>query len=122
MDFLEKAMSDDIEDEFRFRFLPYMQLHEFEGLLFSDVAEIKNQIGENDILDIDELDNIVAQFPNPEFINGVKATAPSERLGKIIRGYNKIVYGSLLAQSIGLEKIRNKCLRFNEWILKMEKL
>jgi Domain of unknown function (DUF4276) len=122
MDFLEKAMSNDIEDEFRFRFLPYMQLHEFESLLFSDITEIKNQIGEKDILDSAELDNIVAQFPNPEFINDSKTTAPSKRLLKIINGYNKIVYGSLLAQSIGLVKIRERCPRFNEWLIKIEQL
>ncbi len=122
IDFLEEAMYDDIEGDLRFRFLPYMQLHEFEGLLFSDVDAMKYQIGEDAILDIDELYKIAAQFPNPEFINDGKNTAPSKRLLKIIHGYNKIVYGSLLAQSIGLVKIREKCLRFNEWLNKMEQL
>lgn len=33
MDFLENAMKADISDAGRYRFIPYLQLHEFEGLL-----------------------------------------------------------------------------------------
>lgn len=37
-----KAMHDDIDPNYCHRFIPYMQLHEFEGLLFSDITKFKN--------------------------------------------------------------------------------
>ncbi|MDY3268675.1 MAG: DUF4276 family protein [Phocaeicola sp.] len=47
-------------------------------------------------------------------------TAPSERLKKAIKEYDKIVYESCLAYDIGLKTIREKCILFNEWIGKLE--
>ena len=43
-------------------------------------------------------------------------TSPSHRLERIVRGYDKVVYGNYLAESIGLSKIRERCPRFNQWI------
>ncbi|MFV0345717.1 MAG: DUF4276 family protein [Bacteroidales bacterium] len=93
----------------------YIQLHEFESLLFSDISVIENNF-EYSELDRSQLHKINKLFANPEDINDGKDTAPSKRLDGIIADYNKIVYGSLLAQEIGLEKIRKKCPRFNAWI------
>ncbi len=55
MDFLEKSMSESIDDEFRHRYLPYIQLHEFEGLLFNDINIFYEQIPENELVGIYEL-------------------------------------------------------------------
>lgn len=55
-----------------------------------------------------------------ELINDGKTTAPSKRLQSLIIGYNKPVYGSILAEAIGLPKIRAKCPRFNDWITILE--
>ena len=60
--------------------------------------------------------------PNPELINDHKETTPSKRLQKHIIGYSKIVYGSILAESIGLTKMRKKSLRFNQWISNLESI
>jgi hypothetical protein len=35
IDFLENAMKDTLEPNLKQRFIPYIQLHEFEGLLFN---------------------------------------------------------------------------------------
>ncbi len=35
MGFLENAMKENIADAFRHRYIPYLQLREFEGLLFA---------------------------------------------------------------------------------------
>ena len=51
--------------------------------------------------------------------NDGSTTAPSKRLDDIIDDYSKVVYGSLLAQEIGLKKIQEKCPRFNAWINKL---
>jgi hypothetical protein len=116
MDFLEQAMLGEIEDRFGYRFIPYIQLHEFEGLLFSNKDVFDDNFEEGEFSDYNYLKDTIAQFDNPEMINDGKTTAPSKRLSKIINGYQKTVHGSLLADEIGLHKIREKCPRFNRWI------
>ncbi|MEJ7679081.1 MAG: DUF4276 family protein [Segetibacter sp.] len=120
MDVFEKAMKDDVNGEFNYRFIPYLQLHEFEGLLFNNIETFTSQIPANEITDIKELESILNSYPNPELINDNPETAPSKRLHKLIAGYKKVVYGNILAEVIGLERIRNKCPRFNLWITKLE--
>ena len=116
MSFLEDAMFKDIDERVRHRFIPYIQLHEFEGLLFCDQQIIEDFFDDDEFEDHDYLVHTINNFPNPEMINDGSATAPSKRLHRIIKGYGKIVTGSLLVQEIGLTKIRTKCPRFNEWI------
>lgn len=122
MDMFEKALNDDINDELNYRFIPYLQLHEFEGLLFNNIETFTSQIPANEITDLKELENILSRYPNPELINDDPETAPSKRLSKLIAGYKKVVYGNTLAEVIGLERIRNKCARFNLWITKLENI
>lgn len=122
IDFLEDAMYQDIIESLSYRFIPYFQLHEFEGILFNDINVFKQQIPEDEILDMNTLEQTIDQYPNPELINDHPETAPFKRLEKLILGYNKVVYGSLLAQEIGLERIRAKCPRFNNWIVKLENI
>lgn len=116
MRILENAMKNDIEESYRYRFLPYIQLHEFEGLLFSNIEIIKAQIPKEELIGLKELEQISDTYENPELINDGKETSPSHRLDRIIRGYNKVVYGSILAELITLKRIREKCPGFNKWI------
>ncbi|MFD2522648.1 DUF4276 family protein [Emticicia soli] len=44
MEALEKSMKADVSELLNFRFIPYLQLHEFEGLLFNDIGVIYTQI------------------------------------------------------------------------------
>ena len=122
MTFLETSMKRDIDDRLNYRFIPYIQLHEFEGLLFNDATIFQKQIPSDELLNFDELETTIISYPNPELINDGRRTAPSKRLDKLIFGYNKPVYGSLLAQAIGLFIIRSKCTRFNKWITQLETL
>lgn len=120
MDILENAMSIEIDDKFRYKYLPYIQLHEFEGLLFNDISIFYSTILEQEIIGRKELIDTFQNYPNPELINDGSETAPSKRLDRIIAGYDKVVYGSILAEEIGLVKMRAKSPRFNNWIEKME--
>ncbi|HVX00448.1 MAG TPA: DUF4276 family protein [Candidatus Babeliaceae bacterium] len=120
IDCLEKAMLKGVDSQFQHRFIPYLQLHEFEGLLFSDIAIIKRLVPPEDLVGIGELEATFAEYPNPEMINNNKATSPSHRLERIIRGYNKVVYGDIISEAIGLERIRMKSPRFNNWIARLE--
>jgi len=119
---LEMAMKNDISDEVRYRFIPYLQLHEFEGLLFNEIEVFYNQIPEDDLVGESELIDTFNQYSNPEMINNTRETSPSHRLLRIIRGYNKVVYGDILAEEIGLGRMRDKSPRFNEWIEKLSSL
>ena len=44
MEILEQGMLESIEDSLRYRFIPYLQLHEFEGLLFNSIDVFYEQI------------------------------------------------------------------------------
>jgi hypothetical protein len=116
MEILENGMSQSISEDIRYRFIPYIQLHEFEGLLFNDEKYFHEQIPKNELVGTTELYEVFKNYDNPEMINNTKETSPSHRLDRIILGYDKIVYGNILAEAIGLENIKNKSPRFNGWI------
>ncbi len=118
--FLEQAMQQEIAPSVKHRFTPYIQLFEFEALLFSDPQVFDRNFEKQEFLDYAYLQATL--LLNPEEINGGTDTAPSKRLERTIKDYNKVVYGSLLAQDIGLEKMREKCPRFDNWIQTLEKI
>ena len=103
------------------RIFPYVQQHEFEALLFSDASAFS-------ILPYattDMLDNLAltrSRFDSPEDINDSPDSAPSKRIVNLIPGYRKVVAGSLVADEIGLEKIRAECPRFHAWMTRLESL
>jgi hypothetical protein len=119
MDFLENAMKEDVSDANRYRFIPYIQLHEFEGLLFNDIHLFYNHVPDSDLVGIAELKKTFADFDNPEMINNNRETSPSHRLKRIIKGYNKPLYGHYFAEIIGIDQMRSKSPRFNQWVVKI---
>lgn len=122
LDFLEQKMAEAIEESLRYRFIPYMQLHEFEGILFNNLEVFDLLFNEDEILAREELEAVFKEFDNPEMINNSPDNAPSKRLKRIIKGYNKIVYGNILAEEIGLTGIRSKCPRFDGWITRINNI
>jgi hypothetical protein len=122
MSILEQGMFEDVEKSVNNRFAPYIQLHEFEGLLFNNIEVFVNNIPPLDFVNKAELIKTIDKYPNPELINNTPNNAPSYRLKRLIKGYNKIVYGSILAQEIGLTRLRDKSPRFNAWIKKLESI
>lgn len=119
--FLFERMKLDMDEVLQSRFIPYIQLHEFESLLFSDIAPYREYFALNNSR-YDRLNHIINSFPNPEMINEGPTTAPSKRLIDIIPEYNKVLDGGILAIALGLETIRNRCPLFNEWISNLEKI
>lgn len=101
--------------------IPYVQRHEFEGLLFSDVSVFAGLI-EAPERSVEALQKIRSQFQTPEDINDNKDTAPGKRIKKVIPQYDKKVNAPLLAIEIGLDKIRTECPRFNDWVTSLEAL
>ena len=119
MRFLFRQMLHDLDGKFRARFVPYIQLHEFEGLLFSDISVFARNFTDGE-LNFRLLKEAVACSGSPEEINNGPATAPSERLKRAVKGYDKVVYGACLAAEIGLEAIRERCVLFREWLERLE--
>ncbi|HCX24376.1 MAG: hypothetical protein CMB80_34100 [Flammeovirgaceae bacterium] len=128
MDHLEGAMSHEITEGLRRRFIPYIQLHETEGLLFSDKRVYDESFTQEEFDDYTYLEETFNQFDNPEEINDGPDTHPSKRLERILRDYTsnkpstKAHWGPLIATEIGLPTIRRKCPRFNAWVEKLENI
>lgn len=114
---VEGAFKDDIGHA---RFRPYLSLHEFEALLFSSPPAIARAL--NGATQEPALADIRRRFPTPEDINDDPATVPSRRILDQFPRYNKVFYGSLIAQRIGLRTIREECLHFGEWLTALEAL
>jgi hypothetical protein len=102
------------------RFIPYVQMYEYEALLFSDAAKFAQGIEKPELAP--EFQAIRSSFVTPEHINDSRETAPSKRIIKLMPGYQKPLYGTLAAIEIGLHAIRRECQLFNEWIEKLEAL
>lgn len=121
---LEEIVGRQIERSIgwtRNQVLPYVQKHEFEGLLFSDVSAFSGSIVAP-LESVDLLRNIRLGFATPEDINDNKATAPSRRIKGVIPHYRKPLHGPLVAIDIGLGAIRAECPRFNDWMTSLESL
>ena len=101
---------------------PYVQMHEFEALLFSDISKFELLRDNWNNKSQTQLRQICNRFKTPEDINNSAQTAPSKRLDDIFPGYSKISDGLLIAEDIGLAKIRQACPLFNNWIGQLEKL
>ncbi|HGN8621740.1 DUF4276 family protein [Pseudomonas aeruginosa] len=101
---------------------PYVQMHEFEGLLFSDVEQFQYVLDGWDADVRQTLINIREQFQTPEDINNSRQTAPSKRiLASFPDGsYSKTEHGPVIADAIGLTAIRQQCPQFDGWITMLE--
>ena len=91
---------------------PYIQKHELEALMFSSMDGFNLVVDEPESLK--KLQELVDQNA-PEDINGGRNTAPSKRLEAIF-AYEKTIDGEMIFDLIGLDKMREKCPRFNSWI------
>ena len=103
------------------RVFPYVQKHEFEGLLFSDPTAF-GATGRATGPSIEKLMEIRREFDSPEDINDDPAGAPSKRIERIVRGYRKALHGPEVARKTGLKKIRAECPRFDAWLARLEDL
>lgn len=104
---LEEDLSIRIEARVRGRcaVFPYVQRHEFEGLLFSDVG-VFGEMAVFPDASVAALRAVRSRFQSPEDINDCVRTAPSRRSSEVIPNFNKVLYGPLLAGKIGLARIR----------------
>jgi hypothetical protein len=130
-EFVEAALLYDVSqhaggDFNRMLFIPYVQMHEFEALLFSNVDILCTTLsplcrrGKDDLATA--LDRVLAEAGEPEAINDRPHYAPSKRILTEVPGYRKVLYGPLVAARVGVEAIRRLCLHFNSWLERLESL
>jgi Domain of unknown function (DUF4276) len=112
-------IAQDLGSEFEARrFMPFVVMHEYEGLLFSDCeafaeAIARPQLGQR-------FREIRQQFATPEEIDDSPITAPSKRVEELVAGYEKPLLGTLAALKMGLDKIRVECPHFRAWLEQLE--
>jgi hypothetical protein len=117
---LEQAFGERINHH---RFIPYLQLHEFEALLFADPAHTEDWLQlDHPELPTGSLTAIRQTYQTPEEINDSPITAPSKRILSLCAGYNKIADGILILKDVTLPVLRRECPHFNEWITQLESL
>ncbi len=118
---LENRIKEAVDAWVKPKLIPYIQMYEFEGLLFSCPDAMAHVLDEPDVKAWcqDVLDKFNG---NPEKINNSVESAPSKRLKKKRKDYRKMRHGLDIAQKIGIKKIREKCTGFNEWLKELEAL
>lgn len=105
------------------RFIPHIQPHEFEALLFSDVATLVtvepawHQASA-------ALTAARAAAASPEHINDHPDTKPAARLELALKcpGYRKKLHGPIAARKIGLAKMEEECASFATWLARLRSL
>lgn len=130
-DYVERALLDDLaafagEDFRRDLFIPYVQMHEFEALLFTDVGAMGEVLGPIQGVEAPTLtalfQAVLDQAGPPETINDHWMTCPSRRITSIVPDYRKPSHGPLIADKIGLDVLRAACPHFGQWLGRLESL
>jgi hypothetical protein len=117
-----------LEDAFRLdighpRFIPYLQLHEFEALLLVDPAKLDWEFIDH-VEAIGRLITLATCYASPEDIDDGQETAPSKRIIQEIPEYErrKASAAPVIAAKIGLPLLRHKCPHFRHWLNQLEAL
>ncbi|MGQ0663428.1 MAG: DUF4276 family protein [Pseudomonadota bacterium] len=119
---LEEAFEHDLNHR---RFIPYIQVHEFEALLFSDRAKFDAEFfGPGLDRAINKLIGIASKFETPEDIDDGRDTAPAKRIEQVIPEYGarKAAAGPRIAAAIGIPVMRARCRHFAAWLTRLESL
>ena len=122
---VEKQLNADVQrvmgSEFlAARFIPFVIMHEFEALLFSDCGAFSRGVGRPDLHEA--MQAIRDAFATPEEINDSPQTAPSKRVEALLPGYQKPFLGTLAALEVGLKLMREECPHFGAWLNRLEQI
>jgi hypothetical protein len=117
---LERAFAADGGDR---RFIPHIQLYEFETILLCRPGEFA-LVYEDSGAGIAALQAAVADATSPELVNDGETTAPSKRISTQFPQYTrqKTSVGVELAQCIGIDTTRSLCAHFDGWLKTLESL
>jgi len=96
------------------RFHAYLQLHEFEALMYVNPDVFSNLFPGND--QVNQIRRIRQGFNSPEEIDEGPQTAPSKRILALYPEYEKPLHGPLATIDIGLDAILQECPHFRQWL------
>ena len=107
-------------------FVPYLQLHEFEALVFCGI-EYLLRIYPGRERQCERLKADLDCIGNPEMINDSPDSAPSKRIIRAIEEaggirnyhYNKVSVGRDVTLLVGIENLRAQCLHFSNWVQRL---
>ncbi|MDR0895089.1 MAG: DUF4276 family protein [Prevotellaceae bacterium] len=119
-------LEDEFGKEINHRlFIPYIQLHEFEALVFCGLEYLLKEYPDME-QEIRKLGKVIEENEyNPERINNSPSTAPSKRIIKAFEGkhnYDKPKLGTFVTERIGIPTLKERCRHFREWIERLEKI
>lgn len=118
---LETAFHADVTTGQLWRFTPYLQLHEFEALLLTDIAIVGRWMPDEATTGAPALTADIAGL-SPEEVDGERETAPSKRIIRHFPSYAglKASVGPIVAEDIGLPRLRAACPHFHAWLTTLE--
>ena len=129
--FVEQAIHAEISETMggsfdRRFFVPYVQLHEFEALAFTDAKALASVVAPLGNRNADQLAEsfqaIVDEAEHPEAINDSYETCPSRRITSLVPGYRKRVHGPIVTERIGIATLAARCPHFASWLKRLEEL
>lgn len=112
------------------RFIPCIQFHEFESLLFVkpditalSLALISETRGIQEAFIRRKLNEVLKEFDgDAEAINDSPETAPSKRIGTIVKGYDKRAWGYQIVKDVSLSDLRLGCPWLDHWLTRLENI
>lgn len=118
---LASDIQADLPDSrFYSRFVPYVSMHEFEGLLFSDCDLLAQAVQHPKLARRFHAVRNSYRNGTPEDINEGFDTAPARRILEILPEYEKSVHGVLAALEITVDTMRRECPEFDQWLRALE--
>lgn len=114
---LESAIQGSLGDR---RLCPYLQVHEFEALVFAAPSHVATRAGSAALEG--QLADIARSLGGPERVDDGPHTAPSKRLASLWPGYTKTLDGPAIVKAAGLAAIRAQCPHLDAWISGLEAL
>ena len=118
----EKVRSQFSNTGLPLRFLPHVQMHEIEALLFAR-ADLLAKVFERPDLET-KVTACLQGLHSCEEINNCPETAPAARIEKLFGHYKKgkkqrshaLAYASLIEQMNAFNDVRNACPLFSRWV------
>ena len=115
---LEQSLAAALRDA---RFIPYLQVHEFEALVLSDPRQIAS-LYEVRATELEALCEECRTYKSPEEIDHGQHSHPKYRIQQRVPAYDENVAGPLICESIGIPVLRRNCPHFAEWLSALEQL
>ena len=122
---IETAITDEIVRAMgtsfnRSRFIAHLQMHEFEALLFSEPTILADAVGHPELAG--HFQSVIDGCGACEAIDDGPTTAPPKRIMQVVPAYEKVLFGSIAAKRIGLQRMRENCPHFAQWVTRLESL